>query len=87
MLEAEGVSYDAYDPMAEPCGLSRASTLGGAVEGKDALILLTPWPEFRKADWTHLAGLMKTPIIVDTKNYLNREELEEAGFIYKGFGR
>ena len=53
----------------------------------DLIVLLTEWPQFKKFDWTIVKNNMKTPTIFDTKNFLNREELNEIGLNYYSIGR
>lgn len=92
-LNGEGASVTAYDPVA----MAQAETLlpgvemmpgpVEAMEGCDAAILVTEWPEFRELDWESLAARMATPLIVDGRNYLDGERLAAAGFTYEGIGR
>ena len=58
-----------------------------AVEGADALCLLTEWNEFRNPDFERMKGVMKSPVIFDGRNQYNREELERTGFVYYCVGR
>ncbi|HKY63441.1 MAG TPA: UDP-glucose/GDP-mannose dehydrogenase family protein [bacterium] len=58
-----------------------------AVRDGDAAILVTEWPEYRSLDWPKLAGLMKRPLILDGRNFLDGAALEKAGFRYLGIGR
>jgi UDPglucose 6-dehydrogenase len=58
-----------------------------AVEGADAVILVTEWAEFAGLDWPALAATMRTPLLVDGRNYLDPATLRDAGFIYEGIGR
>jgi UDPglucose 6-dehydrogenase len=53
----------------------------------DALILVTEWPEYRDIPWQDLAASMRTPLILDGRNFLEQERLEQAGFRYLGMGR
>ena len=53
----------------------------------DALVLVTDWPEYRKLDWPRIAASMRHKVLVDGRNYLDREELASAGFRYIGIGR
>jgi UDPglucose 6-dehydrogenase len=92
-LQGEGARVAAYDPVAE----DRASELLPAVElcdsaasaldGADAAILVTEWPEFSELDWSAIVGRMATPLIVDGRNFLDPGELRAAGFTYEGIGR
>jgi UDPglucose 6-dehydrogenase len=93
-LQGEGASVRVYDPVAA----RRAnSMLGGAricnsaleaVDGADAVVLVTEWPEFAELDWTgEVKQRMRVPLVVDGRNFLDRDRLREAGFTYEGIGR
>ncbi|KAB2951553.1 UDP-glucose/GDP-mannose dehydrogenase family protein [Heliorestis acidaminivorans] len=56
-------------------------------EGCHGLILVTEWEQFLSLDWQKVYELMKKPIIVDGRNFLDRQRLEEIGFVYSGMGR
>ena len=59
-----------------------------AIDGADAVVLVTEWPEFRDLDWTgDVRRRMRVPLVVDGRNFLDREQLVEAGFTYEGIGR
>ena len=58
-----------------------------AVEGVDAVAIMTEWHEFRGLDLNNLKSLVKTPIILDARNLLNMEKLIELGFIFDNIGR
>src|SRR5215207_6204190 len=93
-LQGEGASVRAYDPVAAHNG---TAMLGGAricdsaleaVGGADAVVLVTEWPEFGELDWTgDVKARMRVPLVVDGRNFLDRERLVEAGFTYEGIGR
>jgi UDPglucose 6-dehydrogenase len=93
-LQGEGAQVRVYDPVATR---SANSMLGGAricdsaleaVDGADAVVLVTEWPEFGELDWTgEVKARMRVPLVVDGRNFLDREELLEAGFTYEGIGR
>ncbi len=57
-----------------------------ALEGADALLLLTEWKEFRSPDFTEIKKRLKTPVIFDGRNQYNREKLQELGFTYYQIG-
>ena len=58
-----------------------------ATEGVHAIAVLTEWDEFKSYNWQRIYQSMKKPaFIFDGRNILNRKELEEIGFIYKGIG-
>jgi UDPglucose 6-dehydrogenase len=93
-LQGEGASVRVYDPVAARNG---TSMLGGAricesaleaVDGADAVVLVTEWPEFGELDWTgDVKARMRVPLVVDGRNFLDRERLVEGGFTYEGIGR
>jgi UDPglucose 6-dehydrogenase len=93
-LQGEGASVRVYDPVAARNG---TAMLGGAricdsaleaVDGADAVVLVTEWPEFGELDWTgEVKARMRVPLVVDGRNFLDRERLVEAGFTYEGIGR
>jgi len=57
-----------------------------ALEGADALLLLTEWREFRLPDWERVRSLMARPLILDGRNIYNAKELKLLGFEYHGIG-
>ena len=58
-----------------------------AIEGADALAIVTEWDAFRALDFARVKSLLKSPVLVDLRNIYNREEVEAAGFSYTGIGR
>ena len=92
-LQGEGASVVAYDPVAEgPAGqmlpsVELMASAAEALEGADAAILVTEWPEFAQLDWEELVGRMSNPLIVDGRNFLDSARLRAAGFTYEGIGR
>jgi len=58
-----------------------------AVDGADACVILTEWNELRGMDLNELKSLMKTPIVLDTKNILSMDKLNSLGFTYDNVGR
>jgi UDPglucose 6-dehydrogenase len=53
----------------------------------DALVVLTEWPQFRELDWARIAGLARTPVVVDTRNLLDPDVLRRAGVAWVGIGK
>jgi UDPglucose 6-dehydrogenase len=93
-LVSKGAHVSAYDPVAIPEAKSRLTTsvrycdsAYGVAEGSDALVVGTGWPEFRALDFDRIKHLLKTPLIVDTKNLLDSTRLRALGFEYVGVGR
>ncbi len=93
-LQGEGANVRVYDPVALDNAeelLGGARVCGSALEaldGADAAVLVTEWPEFAELDWAGEAHRrMRQPLVVDGRNFLDREALVEAGFTYEGIGR
>ncbi|MCX8164573.1 MAG: UDP-glucose/GDP-mannose dehydrogenase family protein [Aquificaceae bacterium] len=96
ILLKEGAELSLYDPKAmenfrmlfpEGKGISYAKDLYSAVEGACALLVLTEWEEFRRADLKKVKDLMELPIILDGRNIYERPAVESLGFEYYGVGR
>lgn len=58
-----------------------------AVKGADAVVIMTEWHEFRGLDLTELKQLVKTPLILDTRNVLSVKDLVRLGFKFDNVGR
>lgn len=58
-----------------------------AVEGADALILMTEWNEYRALDLKILSEKMKGRVILDARNLLDPDMVRDFGFSYRGIGR
>jgi UDPglucose 6-dehydrogenase len=58
-----------------------------ALEGADALLILTEWDEFREPDFGRMRELLKQPLVIDGRNIFNPEEVRALGFTYSGMGR
>jgi UDPglucose 6-dehydrogenase len=93
-LQGEGAQVVAYDPVAAEGargllgGAELAASALQALDGADAVVLVTEWPEFADIDWAGEAKeRMATPLVVDGRNFLDRVALTEAGFTYEGIGR
>ncbi len=96
MLLREGAKLSLYDPKAmenfkllfpEGKGISYAKDLYSAVENAEALLILTEWEEFKKADLKRVKSLMALPIIVDGRNVYEPPEVRALGFEYYPVGR
>ncbi|BAU63383.1 UDP-glucose dehydrogenase [Stanieria sp. NIES-3757] len=93
-LNRLGAKVKAYDPIVSQSGLSHG--LSGVIiesnaemlaDGCDALVLVTDWQEFLKLDFTKMAKVMIQPLIIDGRNFLDRQAVQDAGFRYVGIGR
>ena len=92
-LQGEGARVVAYDPVAEKSaasmlpGVEMAGSAESALEGADAVVLVTEWPEFSALDWGAARELMASAVLIDGRNYLDAQALRAAGFEYEGIGR
>jgi UDPglucose 6-dehydrogenase len=92
-LQGAGAEVSAYDPVAEERAsrllqsVDMAASPLEALEGADAAILVTEWPQFAELDWEDAASRMAQPILIDGRNYLDPARLRRAGFTYEGIGR
>ena len=92
-LEGESAKVVAYDPVAATAaapllpGVEMAGSAMGALEGADAAVLVTEWPEFAELDWSEVAKRMKTPLLIDGRNFLDPDKVRAAGITYESIGR
>jgi UDPglucose 6-dehydrogenase len=89
LLAAEGADVHAYDPAVKSPigGVDPAADPYSVCDEADVLVVLTEWDEFRWLDFDKVAGLMRTPRVVDARNLLDKPALERRGFTYTGIGR
>ena len=88
LLEKAGAKLRLYDPKAG--GENILKDPYEAASGAEAIIVMTPWPEFKNLDWHLLRQKMKEPaVFFDTRNFLYDKEtdIKLAGFKYWGVGR
>jgi UDPglucose 6-dehydrogenase len=95
-LWSVGAKVRAYDPVAMPeClriyghrpDLILCKTSHEALEGADALAIVTEWREFRSPDFEHIKDALHTPVIFDGRNIYDPEQMAQAGFSYYAIGR
>ena len=90
-LIAEGADVKAWDPIATIdgglYGVEQVETVEQALEGADAAVLVTEWPQLAELDWRAAAGRMRTALLIDGRNMLDPDEMREAGWAYEGIGR
>lgn len=95
-LFEKGADVTAFDPVAmaesrrifgDHPQLAYAENPMAAVEGKDALIIVTEWKEFRAPDFDALKTTLKNPVIFDGRNLYEPALLRAAGFEYFAIGR
>ena len=92
-LQADGAHVRAYDPVAEDearklmVGVEFADSALGALEGADACILVTEWPQFEELDWNEVATSMSGGLVIDGRNFVDPKAVKSAGLAYEGIGR
>jgi UDPglucose 6-dehydrogenase len=92
-LQGEGAQVRAYDPVAEEqareliTGAVMCESALDVLNGADAAVIVTEWPEFAELDLKEAKKRMRTPVIVDGRNMLSPQDVWAAGFVYEGIGR
>ena len=95
-LTAVGATISAYDPVATAAaravlvdtpGISFATSAALALEGADALIIVTEWKEFRSPDFDHIKATLKQPLIFDGRNLYEPTLVRDMGISYFAIGR
>lgn len=93
-LLAAGAHVRAHDPAA--IGTARrifgdrityAEHQYDALQGADALIIVTEWLQFRNPDFARMKSLLRRPVIVDGRNLYDPAKMKALGFTYTGIGR
>ena len=93
-LLAGGARVCAYDPEAMEStrtqlgeSIAYAANAYEALEGADALVICTEWPEFRRPDFDRVKSLLHQPVIFDGRNVYNVAHVAAKGFKYFSIGR
>src|SRR5918999_37429 len=92
-LQAEGATVRAHDPE----GMKAAGRelpqvvwcedMYDAMDGADAMVILTEWNVFRALDLKRVRDLLRRPIVIDLRNVYEPAEMIAAGFSYTSIGR
>jgi UDPglucose 6-dehydrogenase len=91
-LLASSAIVRAFDPKASSKAaralpsLDIVEDVDEAIEGADAVVIATEWPEFAGLDWAALGGTMRRRLIVDGKRLLDPERMRALGFEYLAVG-
>jgi UDPglucose 6-dehydrogenase len=92
-LLEHGAKVVAFDPKATDTAkgifgdkIQYATNAYEALQGADALLLLTEWNEFRRPDFDKIKALLKTPVIIDGRNQYDKKSLKALGIEYINFG-
>ena len=93
LLEA-GASVVAHDPVAMPEArrrlgdrISYAESNYDALDGADALVVVTDWNQFRHPDFERIKASLARPIVIDGRNLYHPEKMAALGFTYRSIGR
>ncbi len=92
-LQDAGATVRAYDP--EGMGEAKEMMNGviwcddayDAMDGADAVSIITEWNQFRALDLERAKGLLKAPVMIDLRNIYDPDEMAAAGFTYASIGR
>ncbi|MCR4586665.1 MAG: UDP-glucose/GDP-mannose dehydrogenase family protein [Lachnospiraceae bacterium] len=95
-LTAAGAKIRAYDPKAmeeakkfylkDNTSVEYVERKYDALEGADAMILITEWKEFRSPDFEEIKSILKNPVIFDGRNIYGKKTAEKYGFEYYQIG-
>ena len=90
----EGGKVKAYDPVAMKESKRKigniveySDTMYDALDGCDALVIITEWTDFRMPDLNKMEKLLKNKVIIDGRNIYDPQEMQEAGWYYENIGR
>ncbi|WP_297461034.1 UDP-glucose/GDP-mannose dehydrogenase family protein [Ferrovum sp.] len=95
-LLQRGATLRAFDPVAmeearhifgQRAGLTFVESAETAVEGADALVVVTEWQVFRSPDFEHMARFLRARVIFDGRNLYEPHLVRAAGLTYHGIGR
>ena len=96
LLWDAGARVQAYDPEAmdearrifgERADLRLCASAGEALQGADALVVITEWKQFRSPDFARLQAALADAVVFDGRNLYEPAEVEAAGLAYYGIGR
>jgi UDPglucose 6-dehydrogenase len=87
LLRNEGAEIALYDPALTRIEPDLAPTALDAVEGADALAVLSDWPSFTEIPAFEIQRRMAGRVVFDGRNILSRKEVQDAGLTYYGVGR
>jgi UDPglucose 6-dehydrogenase len=91
-----GATVKAYDPVAmiearglmgDLAGLSFVGDQGAALEGSDALLIVTEWRQFKSPDFDQIRTVLKQPVVFDGRNLYDPTMMRTLGVEYHGIGR
>jgi UDPglucose 6-dehydrogenase len=90
-LSETGCAIRAYDPKAKLSNrhrrnVTQVASCQEATSGADCVIVATDWAEFQQLDWQQVKQWMKGDLVLDARNCLDRNAIEQCGLRYIGVG-
>lgn len=91
-LIGHGAIVAAYDPAAGTraaravAELIVCDTAADALAGADACVVATEWPDFKDLDWSHIKGLLTSPVVIDGRRLLDPGKMRDLGYHYERVG-
>lgn len=79
--------YDPYFKSENVFGIKTENSFIDAINGVDAVILITAHKEFHDLEPSIFVAKMKTPVVIDTRGVIDTQAAKKAGIIYRGIGR
>jgi UDPglucose 6-dehydrogenase len=93
-LIGAGATVTAHDPVAMAEARNRmrdairyAESNYDALDGADALVIVTDWNEYRHPDFKRMKAALRRPIVIDGRNLYNAAKMKSLGFLYDSIGR
>ena len=95
-LAARGATVKAFDPVAMPearrvlhgvPGLSFVDDQAAALQGSDALLIVTEWRQFKSPDFDAIRDTLKQPVVIDGRNLYDPRLMRAHGLVYDAIGR
>ena len=91
-IKEMGGIVKAFDPVANDSmkiifpDISYKNSWEEACEDADGVVIMTEWNEFRGISLSHLKSLMKSPVLLDTRNILDLKKLKKNNFLFDNVG-
>jgi UDPglucose 6-dehydrogenase len=93
-LLAQGATVQVHDPEAMDNvravygdKLTYCTRLMKALDGADALAIMTEWGDYQRPDFAEMAKRLRTPVVFDGRNLYEPERMKSYGFSYYSIGR
>ena len=87
LLMKKGAQPVLHDPYVRDFKIPFTTDLNEAIEGADAVVIVTRHNEYLNLDLSLVINKMRTPVLVDGRDAYKKEECEKLGFIYRGVGK